>query len=226
MAADSTTILEELLGRVDDATEAQIRRIVSAFGIDENDALFLLLLSNSSVQVLLEQAPNHFRHTFDYAQQQVLDAIEQYEQAARRGIERQLSEAVNALIQKAGARKAQVTLKSLIGAGAIALGLLGMGIFGGWGYGQWRQAQVTMAPGEPRPLTLAEAEALDWAMSAEGQYARQILEWNEALLGGECQQQVQELGVTIQIGTRQAKSGFCWLWTQPPSEREFFSPEP
>ena len=225
MAADTTTILEELLGQVDDKTEAQIRRIVSAFGIDENDALFLLLLSNSSVQVLLEQAPNHFRQTFEYAHQKVLDSIDQYEQAARRGVERQVSESVKELMQKAGARKAQVTLKSLIGAGIIALGLVGLGLFSGWSYAQWRQAQVAMAPGEPRQLTLNEAEALDWATSSEGQDARQILEWNEDLLGGECQQQVKELGVTIQMGTRKAKSGFCLLWTQPPSEREFFSSE-
>ncbi|MGP1384040.1 MAG: DUF6753 family protein [Thainema sp.] len=225
MAADTTTILEELLGQVDDKTEAQIRRIVSAFGIDENDALFLLLLSNSSVQVLLEQAPNHFRQTFEYAHQKVLDSIDQYEQAARRGVERQVSESVKELMQKAGARKAQVTLKSLIGAGIIALGLIGLGLFSGWSYAQWRQSQVAMAPGEPRQLTLNEAEALDWATSSEGQYARQILEWNEDLLGGECQQQVKELGVTIQMGTRKAKSGFCLLWTQPPSEREFFSSE-
>ncbi|MEM9505801.1 MAG: DUF6753 family protein [Cyanobacteria bacterium P01_E01_bin.43] len=223
MAADTTTILEELLGQVDEKTEAQIRRIVSAFGIDENDALFLLLLSNSSVQVLLEQAPNSFRQTFEHAHQRVLDSIEQYEQAARRGVERQVSESVKELIQKAGAAKAQVTIKSLIGAGAIAIGLISFGVFGGWGYSQWRQSQIKMAPGAPRQLTLNEAEALDWATSSEGQYARQILEWNEDLLGGDCQQQVKDLGVTIQMGTRKAKSGFCLLWTQPPSEREFFS---
>jgi hypothetical protein len=225
MPADTPTILEELLGQVDDKTEAQIRRIVSAFGIDENDALFLLLLSNSSVQVLLEQAPNSFRQTFEHAHQKVLDSIEQYEQAARRGVERQVSESVKELMQKAGATKARVTLKSLIGAGAIALGLVGLGLLGGWSYARWQQSQIQMAPGEPRQLTLQEAEALDWATSEEGQYARQLLEWNEALLGGNCQQQVKDLGVTIQMGTRKAKSGFCLVWTQPPSEREFFSSE-
>lgn len=225
MPADTPTILEELLGQVDDKTEAQIRRIVSAFGIDENDALFLLLLSNSSVQVLLEQAPNSFRQTFEHAHQKVLDSIEQYEQAARRGVERQVSESVKELMRKAGATKARVTLKSLIGAGAIALGLVGLGLLGGWSYARWQQSQIQMAPGEPRQLTLQEAEALDWATSNEGQYARQLLEWNEALLGGNCQQQIKDLGVTIQMGTRKAKSGFCLVWTQPPSEREFFSSE-
>lgn len=225
MPADTPTILEELLGQVDDKTEAQIRRIVSAFGIDENDALFLLLLSNSSVQVLLEQAPNSFRQTFEHAHQKVLDSIEQYEQAARRGVERQVSESVKELMRKAGATKARVTLKSLIGAGAIALGLVGLGLLGGWSYARWQQSQIQMAPGEPRQLTLQEAEALNWATSEEGQYARQLLEWNEALLGGNCQQQVKDLGVTIQMGTRKAKSGFCLVWTQPPSEREFFSSE-
>lgn len=223
MAVDSQAILEQLVGKVDDKTEARIRRIAYSFGKDEDDSIFLLLLANSSVQVLLEDAPTSFRQTFEYANQQILDSIEHYEQAARRGVERQVSESVKELLQKAGAAKAQVTIKSLIGAGAISFGLIVLGLFGGWGYSQWRQSQVEMAPGAPRQLTLDEAEALQWATSSEGQLARNIVTWNEDLLGGECQQQVQELGVTIQMGTRQASSGFCLLWTQPPSEREFFS---
>lgn len=223
MAADTTSLLDQLLGKVDDKAEAKILRIVNAFGIDRNDSLFLLLLANSSVQVLLEQAPNQLQQTFEFANQKALDKVEDYEQAARRGIERQVAEAVKELIQKAGASKAQVTAKSLISAGAIAFGLIAVGLFGGWGFSQWQQSTIAQDPTGPRQLTLDEAEALDWALSSEGQYARQLVTWNEDLIGGECQQQVSELGLTIQMGSRQAKSGFCLLWTQPPAEREFYS---
>jgi hypothetical protein len=221
--AKTTPILETLLGNVDDPTEARIRQIVDEFKMQPDDPLFLLLLANSSVQVLLEQAPGELQHTLEYANQQALDQVAGYEKAAKRGIERQIAESVKELMQKAGASKAQVTAKALIGAGAIAVGLLSLGLLGGWGFSQWRQSQVEMAPGEPRQLTLADAEALEWATSPEGRYARQLMRWNEDLLGGECQQQVQNLGVTIQMGTQKAKSGFCLIWTQPPEDREFYS---
>lgn len=223
MAADTTTVLDQLLGKVDEKAANKILRIVNAFGIDRNDSLFLLLLANSSVQVLLEQAPNQLQQTFEFANQKALDKIEDYEQAARRGIERQVAEAVQELVKKTGASKAQVTVKSLISAGAIAFGLIVIGLAGGWGYSQWQRSQVVQDPSGPRQLTLNEAEALDWALSDAGQYARQLVTWNEDLLGGECQQQLQDLDITIQMGTQQAKSGFCLLWTQPPDQREFYS---
>ena len=223
MAADTSSLLDQLLGKVDETTEAKILRIVNSFGIERNDPLFLLLLANSTVQVLLEQSPNQLQHTLEYANQRALDKIEGYEQEAKRGIERQVAEAVNELIKKAGASKAQVTAKSLISAGAIAFGLIFVGLLGGWGYFQWRQSTIAQDPAGPRQLTLDEAEALNWALSSEGQYARNLVTWNEDLIGGECQQQVSDLGLTIQIGSQQAKSGFCLLWTQPPAEREFYS---
>ncbi|NEQ29546.1 MAG: hypothetical protein F6K04_00885 [Leptolyngbya sp. SIO4C5] len=222
-AVDENAVFNALLEGVEADTQAKILRITNTFPLDKSDPLFLLLLANSSVQALMEETPQQLQHTIEIACQQALDRVDNYEKAAKRGIERQIAEAAKELIQKAGASKAQITIKSLIAAGAIAFGLLGLGVLGGWGYSQWRQSQVEMAPGGPRQLTLAEAEALDWAISAEGQLARNIVTWNEDLLGGECQQQVQELGITIQIGSRQAKSGFCLLWTQPPAQREFYS---
>lgn len=223
MAVDTTAVLDQLLNKVDEKSEAKILRIVEAFGVDQNDPMFLLLLANSSVQVLLEQAPNQLQQTLDYANQKALDKVEDYEQAAKRGVERQVAKAVNELVKKTGASKAQVTTKSIIGAGAIAFGLIGFGTFCGWAFSQWQQSQIAQDPAGPRQLTLNEAETLDWALSAEGQYARNLVSWNEDLLGGECQKQVEDLGVTIQIGSQQAKSGFCLVWTQPPSEREFYS---
>jgi hypothetical protein len=112
MAADTSSLLDQLLGKVDESTEAKILRIVNAFGLERNDPLFLLLLANSTVQVLLEQSPHQLQHTLEYANQRALDKIEGYEQAAKRGIERQVAEAVNGLVKKTGASKAQVTAKS------------------------------------------------------------------------------------------------------------------
>lgn len=225
MATQTPDILQQLLGKVDSDAEAKILRIVNAYGLKQDDPLFLLLLANSSVQVLLEQAPGQLQQTMEFANQKVLDNIEQYEKAARRGVEREVAEAATEAIEKAGASKAHVTAKSLVSAGAIALGFLFAGAFFGLGFSQWKQATTELDPSGSVQLTLDQAEALKWATSNEGQYARQLMSWNEDLLGGECQGQVDDLGITIQMGTQQAESGFCLVWTQPPNEREFVEAE-
>ena len=78
------------------------------------------------------------------------------------------------------------------------------------------QAQPKLDPSGPRQLTLREALALDWALSKEGQYARQFMKWNQTLLGGKdrrvCSSEVSRLGVTLTLEGREAVNGFCTLW--------------
>jgi hypothetical protein len=69
-------------------------------------------------------------------------------------------------------------------------------------------------------LTHTQVDALNWAMSSEGKYARQIMEWNKGYLGGNCEQDVQELGVKLTYGTTERNNGFCVVWVKPPSQRE------
>ncbi len=104
-------------------------------------------------------------------------------------------------------------------------------------------------PPEPDPkgqrqLTLEEAKALEWAMSdvgrsarenpelvqwatgPGGQYAKELMEWNQVLLhkhGGLflCERVAQMLGVVLRLAGRETKRGFCTLWVRSPSERRY-----
>ncbi len=72
------------------------------------------------------------------------------------------------------------------------------------------------------------AEALQWATSAEGKFARSFMSWNQDLLSRDrtgqlaCANEVKRLGVTLEIlPGRKAVSGFCTLWVQPANQRQF-----
>lgn len=208
----------------DPGTRARVLTLVQQTGLQENDPALPLMIGTAQVQALLETGPKDLRQTFEYAHQEVLrrvrSELERYEEAARRGIESTVASSVEMLLKKTARSKAEVTLKSLLGGAAALLGVLALGIVGGLGYDEWRQANTQYVE-EAQKLTLEEANALNWALSREGQYAQQIMAWNEDLLGGQCQKQVENLGVTIQYGTRMAESGFCLVWIAPPAQRNF-----
>ncbi len=110
---------------------------------------------------------------------------------------------------------------------ATAFALAAAGIGGLLGY-QVRESQaraVQYAPGQPRQLTLADAKALEWATSTEGQRAQQLWEWNRDLLYNlSCEQQAQALGVTLSLQGQLAERGACVLWVRPVNQRRFQSP--
>ena len=216
------SLLEEIVNKQGEPeAKAVIRSLAQATGLSENDPLFLLLIGLSPVGITLEKSPNVIKQTFLQCHNQLKRELQDYEKMATQGIEHEIATSVRVLLKKTEVSKAQVTLKSLIGAGAIALALVSVGLLGGFGISQKQVAAQRLDPSGAVQLTLEEANAMTWAMSPEGQYAKTLLSWNEDLLADQCQQQVNELGVTIQVGARKAKSGFCLVWTEPPEKRKY-----
>ena len=216
------SLLEEIVNKQGEPeAKAVIRSLAQATGLSENDPLFLLLIGLSPVGITLEKSPNIIKQTFLQCHNQLKRELQDYEKMATQGIEHEIATSVRKLLEKTEISKAQVTLKSLVGAGAIALALVSLGLLGGFGISQRQIAAQRLDPSGAVQLTLEEASAMTWAMSPDGQYAKTLLSWNEDLLAGQCQQQVNELGVTIQVGTQKAKSGFCLVWTEPPEKRKY-----
>ncbi|NJN61211.1 MAG: hypothetical protein HC795_06520 [Coleofasciculaceae cyanobacterium RL_1_1] len=206
----------------DPEVRSRILKMVNKLRIGENDPIFAVIFATGRLEMMLERAPRELNQTFENAHQQILGKLDGYEKAARRGVEHQVAQ----MASEAGKSGCGTPVKFpswLAVAGGVSL--LAIGFILGAGAMKFQQSRVAYAPGEPRQLTLDEAKALEWATSSEGQYAHDLVRWNEDLLGGECQQQVEglvdEQGLTIQMGTKLARSGFCLVWTVPPDEREF-----
>ena len=110
--------------------------------------------------------------------------------------------------------------RSLVVAAGILLTTLGIGALMGWMGLLWSQGGF--APGELIHLSQEQAEALHWATSTEGKFARRLMKWNsDSLTDLECKKEVRRLGVTLEVAGRPATSGFCTVWVEPVEKRRF-----
>ena len=110
------------------------------------------------------------------------------------------------------------SLLGLVGSGVALVVLGGLALFGIQSFKPEYRVET------PRPLTVDEAALLSWAQSPEGQQARELMRWNSGLLDDRsCEQEVESLGVTLELQGKPARSGFCTLWVVPPEDRLFES---
>jgi len=214
---NDSTRLHQLLDKLEPDMKADVLGIVQASGFSEQDPIFSLLLATSTLQVLVLKAPQELKQSYEYCHGQVLSQLRDYEKAAARGIEKQLSVSVNELIHKANMKSQEPTLMAFGFMGVMTLAVFAAGFLSGshWGSGQQR---LLRAEGK---LTLPEQQSLDWATSKEGKYAQDLMRSNDALQDGSCEMQVKGSRVTLQYGNSIAESGFCLTWVKPPKERKF-----
>jgi hypothetical protein len=229
------SLLSLALDEQDEAFKNKIYEIVIQTGIDIDDPAFLMMIASGRLEKLLEDSPKELSALFDQWSDLVhtrLDeyqrGLEHYEQAAVKGQQKAIARAVSDLIRKTAIEKFLHSFNAVsIGLGAIVI-LVAIGVGGllGSSWATWRQSTIEYAPGEPKPLTLEEADTLQWAMSEEGKFAQQLVEWNQDLLGRHgssrvCEQEATQLGVTLEMNGKKAQSGFCTLWVEPLNRRRF-----
>ncbi|AFZ38079.1 hypothetical protein Sta7437_4621 (plasmid) [Stanieria cyanosphaera PCC 7437] len=176
---------------------------------------------------------------------QTQETLEIASEAALEAHSDKITDAANIVIKKAALTK--------IGHDAVALTKAAFYIFLSVSLGTalglaiphiWKTSSPELDPKGARQLTLEEAKALEWAMSdvgksarnnpelvqwatsTQGQYARELMGWNQVLLtkrGGKflCEKDAQKLGVVLRLEGRETKTGFCTLWVRFPSERRY-----
>lgn len=114
-------------------------------------------------------------------------------------------------------------MKELVVVVVLAMMLvLALGVGVGWTLHQ--QAMGELDPAGKRQLSLKQWESLQWAVSADGQLAKNILDWNGSTVS-ECQNGQGPSGEKLNMVTsddqRPIKFGNCNLWVVPPDKREF-----
>jgi len=200
------------------------------------------MLATGQLELLLHQKPQELKRFFAVCRRVIkkdIDTgkafIEQAIDEAIRGLDSQAAAAVklqqksiasatSTLIKQAALEKISYDIYALIKGGLVTLTAVGLGIVIGLAIPFFR-AKPQLDPTGPRQLTLREAIALNWALSKEGQFARQFMRWNQTLLSGKeqrvCAEEVSRLGVTLTLEGREAATGFCTLWVEPPERRQF-----
>ena len=208
------TFLEEVLENKNDEFVAKLMTLVIKQGIHPNDPLFVILGALGNLEFLIEEAPAALQEQFNEWRQDIGKLQEQEHRKAIADYKKDISRAVGELITLTEKRAAR-SFKSLVPAGIILSVAVCFGAFAGITIPPWLEGGYATT----KKLTTTQADALNWAVSKEGKYARQIMEWNKGYLGGPCEKDVQELGVRLTYGTQERSNGFCVLWVKPPGQR-------
>nr|WP_242056983.1 DUF6753 family protein [Planktothrix sp. FACHB-1355] len=190
--------------------------------IEPTDPIFLILLATGRLEVLIRESPKpeDFELAFTHWMGRINKTLANYERVAVEKQEGQIASAVHSLVRQTELTKVATSARSLVAAAGVLLTTLGVGALMGWMGMLWSQGGF--APGEAVHLTQEQAEALRWATSAEGKFARNLIKWNsDSLTGLECKKDVKRLGVTLEVTGRPATSGFCTVWVEPVEKRTF-----
>ena len=236
------SLLNRVLADKDAQAKAAILRTAYQAQLGKDDPLFVILLATGQLEWLLEEQPEQIKQLFqewlaifEQEREQIrllLDDTEKVLQLKSKAAldvqKRNISKTVTELVRSAALEKVAHDAQALICAGLILLGAIGIGAILGFGVTKYAfSSEVELDPTGARQLTLQQATALNWEMSEQGQYARQLMEWNQTLLSKRgrsrlCEQEVKQLGITLELEGRRARSGYCLLWTKPLAQREFF----
>jgi hypothetical protein len=193
-------------------------------GLSQDDPLFLVLVATGQLEAMLEDAPEALELLFKNWSRDLARNLEKVEQIT---LERQkvaIDRAAHALIQKAQFTESKKLLTAVLPASILLFFTLGIGFITGMLTPPWitgilgggyTKVQSTL-------LTWDELEAMKWAMSKEGKFAKNLIDWNRGYLeNGECLKDAQKLGIVLSQYGRKAKSGYCVVWALPVERRKF-----
>ena len=209
------SLLASVLEDKDPVFRAKVLDLVVKHGLSADDPLFLMLIATSSLEVMLSEAPSALKLSLD-------EAKKEQGKMAKTALETTsalIAESVRDLIGKTEALQLTRPSKILI----PGLSLFAIVFSLGWLTGiasniAWGQL---FSSGQ-RIMSLEESATLAQAKSQNGQFARNLWEWNQSYLeSGNCLKDMSQLGVKLSFGTRQAVSGFCALWVVPPNQRQY-----
>jgi hypothetical protein len=221
-AADTKSLLDIALDGQSEEYRRKVLELAFKGKIEPTDPIFLILLATGRLEVLIQESPKpeDFELAFNRWVGRINKTLASYERVAVEKQEGQIAEAVNSLVRQTELRKVATSAGSLVVAAGILLTTLGIGALMGWMGLLWSQGGF--APGEAVHLTQEQAEALRWATSAEGKFARNLMRWNsDSLTDLECKKDVKRLGVTLEVAGKPATSGFCTIWVEPVEKRQF-----
>lgn len=238
---NSSSALDRLLEGRDPQYKAKILQLVNHCGItDFNDPMFLLMLATGQLQLMLADAPKDLgdlfiqgnkqtRHIFDKWAHEISAVLLGVEAGIVQRQQTAIAEASKLMVEKvikdgeerhkkflkdAERAESKRFFKSILPAAGILTAIFGVGCFMGMTVPPFLQGGVVGT----RTVTAEDVASLNWAKSAEGKKAHQLMDWNRDYLDV-CEKDAQALGVKLTFGKSTAQKGYCILWTRPPEDR-------
>jgi hypothetical protein len=216
-------LAEALKGKSEDF-KRRVLDFASRSGLSQDDPLFLVLVATGQLEVMLTDAPETLRLLFKTWNQDLANNLEQVEQVAVQRQKVAINRAANALIHESLLREGRNIIYSVFPTTIVFFFIFGVGFIAGISIPPWIDGVLSGGYTNVRStsLTWKEVEAMNWAISSEGIFAKNLINWNRGYLeNGECIKDAQKLGVLLSQYNRKFSSGFCTVWVTPPNKRRF-----
>jgi hypothetical protein len=190
-----------LEGRSDNFKQKVID-VVRRSGINTKDPLFLVLASLGKFEVLMEEMPGKLDTVVESWTVEIDDKLDKAASVALVQQKSAIAKAAQTLLNKVEKQKTKVIFSSVLPTTLILSGVFCIGIFIGYIIPIWKGRNSI----EPATLTAQEKETLKWALSKEGQFAKNIIKWNSFDLNV-CRSKTEKL------------KGKCVIWVVPDNRR-------
>ena len=192
------TVLE---GRSDNFKQ-KVHDVVRRSGINTKDPLFLVLSSLGKYEILMEEIPDKLETVVKTWTVEIDNKLDKASSVALVQQKSAIAKAAEALLKKGGQQKSIKIFGSVLPFAVLLPVIFGVGLLVGSIIPAWRGGGLT----EPVRLTFEQKEALTWAESKDGQFARQFMRWNDFDMNV-CRQDPERL------------KGRCVLWVVPYDKR-------
>ncbi|AFZ28521.1 hypothetical protein Cylst_6284 (plasmid) [Cylindrospermum stagnale PCC 7417] len=195
--------LDATLAGQSDHFKQKVLDVVRRSGINPKDPLFLVLSSLGKFEVLMEDIPGKLDTVVEGWTTEIDDKLDKASSVAIVQQKSAIAKAASTLLNKIEQKKSKSVFSPLIATTLVLSGVFGVGMLVGNMIPIWRGGGLT----EAVRLTFTEQETLNWAKSKDGEFARQIMNWNNFDLSV-CRSKQHQL------------KGRCMIWIVHNDERE------
>jgi hypothetical protein len=195
--------LDTTLAGQSDHFKQKVLDVVRRSGINPKDPLFLVLSSLGKFEVLMEDIPGKLNTVVEGWTTEIDDKLDKASSVAIVQQKSAIAKAASTLLSKTEQKKSRSVFSPLIATTLVLSGMFGVVMLAGNIFFIWKGRGLT----EPVQLTGEEQETLNWAKSKDGEFARQIMKWND-------------FDLSVCRAKKVQLKGRCMIWVVNNDERQ------
>ena len=195
--------LDTTLAGQSDHFKQKVLDVVRRSGINPKDPLFLVLSSLGKFEVLMEDIPGKLNTVVEGWTTEIDDKLDKASSVAIVQQKSAIAKAASTLLSKTEQKKSRSVFSPLIATALVLSGVFGVVMLAGNIFFIWKGRGLT----EPVRLTVEEQETLNWAKSKDGEFARQIMKWND-------------FDLSVCRAKKAQLKGRCMIWVVNNDERQ------
>jgi hypothetical protein len=195
--------LDTTLAGQSDHFKQKVLDVVRRSGINPKDPLFLVLSSLGKFEVLMEDIPSKLNTVVEGWTTEIDDKLDKASSVAIVQQKSAIAKAASTLLSKTEQKKSRSVFSPLIATTLVLSGVFGVVMLAGNIFFIWKGRELT----EPVRLTGEEQETLNWAKSKDGEFARQIMKWND-------------FDLSVCRAKKAQLKGRCMIWVVNNDERQ------